>query len=81
MIQQGAVFANGPDLVTIGKLAAMSADKVSEALQLAQYQLLLLIKICTSITNWRKDGIDDTGWSVVPGQPNHPLNQKETPKL
>jgi len=28
MIQQGAVFANGPDLVTIGKLAAMSADKV-----------------------------------------------------
>ena len=28
MIQKGAVFANGPDLATIGKLAAISADKV-----------------------------------------------------
>ena len=28
MIQKGAVFANGPDLATIGKLAAASADHV-----------------------------------------------------
>jgi len=28
MIQQGAVFANGPDLASIGKLAADSADEV-----------------------------------------------------
>jgi putative tryptophan/tyrosine transport system substrate-binding protein len=28
MIQKGAVFANGPDLATIGKLAAASADNV-----------------------------------------------------